>query len=1215
MKKILSGLLIVLGLVAFALAVWFGGPLIGVAGVFPLAAIWSRLLMIGLVWGAVGLYYLIRWRRARRAERALEAAIAPEGPVGDGEVLGEKLHEALAVLRRSSGSSAYLYELPWYVIIGPPGAGKTTALLNSGLRFPLADTSGGALAGAGGTRYCDWWFSEEAVLIDTAGRYTTQDSDAEADRESWMAFLDLLKRHRPRQPVNGVILAISLEDLLAGDEAALEAHATAIRDRLLELQEVFRIEVPVYVLFTKADLIAGFTEFFGAFSASRRQKVWGATFRPANRREPTLPLVAQEYDALLARLSAEVTDRLNEEPDGVARIAIFGFPAQVAMLKDRVLGLLTGVFGSSRYRVNATLRGFYFASGTQEGTPIDQVLGAMDRSFGDMAGLAGAGVSGRGRSYFLHDLLRKVIFAEAGWVSQDARAVRRERALRYGVFALVLIAGGALAALWGTSFYRNYKLVRDAEAEMNRYRAEARLELEATEIADPDLGPVLPLLRTLATLPLGHAAQDIGGGLLEGAGLSQRSAIRAATRAAYRDGLERHLRPRLILHVETRIAEDITNNDLLSLYESLKVYKLLGHAAPAPDDAFITAWFADEWARDPAYRGAGPMRELRAEMEAHLWAMLEMSATQSRARVDLNGALVERAERILSLMNLEDQAWLLVMGAGGPQDIAPFNLGQRAGPDAELAFETLDGRALDEVEVPATFTYAGFHQYFLPRLAEVATKLETQQWVLGARAEAADVSGELLRLGPAIMNRYALEFTRAWTAALDNIRLRPMAAGAPQFLALNAVSDPRQSPILKLVEAVNNETRLTAGFAEEGGFGAGLGNLAEGEGAEIAGMVGEQVMRRIRERASGMSRIGFDVLEQRRRSSNRAGAQGAQGGGGPAAEAPLPGANVEAQFGRWHDLVIDLPEGRPVDVLLKDLQNIYRLMLTSTAGAGQIPATLGQELATQSALLTRHATRLPPQLARMIQQASEEFAGNAANTSLAALNERLNTEVSQVCEALVPNSYPFDGRANRDLPMAEFTRLFAPGGVIDRFFKTELVQHADISGAEWRWKPDSRLGSQMSLATLAQFQRAAAIRDAYFPGGSALPGFDITIRQTALHPDADVALLEINGQVITTQQSGSLAQSLFWPSGGGSGSASVQLSPEMPGREAALQVAPGPWALMRLVNVGKPRPSGSAVNIRLDVGGRYVAYNINTASSGNPFFLRELWDFRCPRGL
>ena len=1210
MKRILRPLLIILGLVAFALAVWFGGPLVGIADVYILAGVWSRLLLIVLVWGTVGLFYLIRWLRRRRAEKALEEAIVPEGPTGDGEVLGEKLQEALSVLRRSSGSSAYLYELPWYVIIGPPGAGKTTALLNSGIQFPLADSGGGAMPGSGGTRYCDWWFAEEAVLIDTAGRYTTHDSDAEADRESWMSFLDMLKKNRPRQPVNGVIVAISLEDILQGDADSLATHAAAIRDRLMELYEVFRVEVPVYVLFTKADLVAGFTEFFGSFSASRRQKVWGATFRPASRKEPTLPYAGAEFDALLSRLSAEVTDRMNEEPDGVARIAIFGFPAQVAMLRDRVLSLLDGVFGSTRYKVNAVLRGFYFTSGTQEGTPIDQVLGAMERSFGDMTA-AGAGASGRGKSFFLHDLLRKVIFAEAGWVSQDSRAVRREGFLRYGTIALLVIGALVLSGLWGNSLYRNHNLVRGAEAAVAQYSDEARLELEQAEIADADLTPVLPLLRNLSTLPTGYAEPEDAGTWQDGFGLSQRDALGGAAQAAYRDGLERHLRPRLILHVENRIADDIRTNDLLSLYEALKVYKLLGHAAPAPDDPFIVAWFVDEWSRDPAYRGAGPMRELRQEMEAHLWAMLDLSATQSQARVDLNGALVARAEQILSLMNLEDQAWLLVMGGGGPQEADPFNIGLRAGPDAKLVFETLDGRTLDELTVSAAFTYAGFHEYFLPRLADVATKLETEQWVLGARAEAADVSGELQRLGPAMMNRYALEFTKAWNAALDNLQLRPMAAGAPQFLALNAASDPRQSPILQLVEAINRETRLTAGFSEEGGFGAGMGQL-EGEGAEVAGMVGEEVMRRMRDRASGMSRIGFDVLSNRR-TQNRASSDGQ--GDGQGAAAPLPGANVEAQFRRWHDLTEDLPEGRPVDVLLADLQNIYRLLLTSTAGAGQAPANLGQELSTQAALLTRHISRLPPQLARMIQQAADEFAGDAANTTLAALNEKLNNEVTQVCEALIPDSYPFDGRANRDLPVAEFARLFSPGGVIDGFFKQELLPHANIGSEDWEWKSDSPLGSQMSPATLAQFQRAAAIRDAYFPAGNSIPGFDVTIRQTALHPDADAALLEINGQVITTQQSGSLAQSLFWPAGGGGGSASVQLSPELRGRESEKRVAPGPWALMRLINSGRPRPSGSSVNIRLDVGGRYVAYNINAAASKNPFFLRELWDFRCPRGL
>ncbi|MDD7971940.1 type VI secretion system membrane subunit TssM [Roseinatronobacter alkalisoli] len=1212
MKRILRILLIVLALAAFAAAVWFAGPLLGFAERYPLSTVWARLLTIGLVWGAVGLYYGIRFWRARRAEKALEEAIIPAGPVGDGEVLGEKMQEALAVLRRSAGSSSYLYELPWYVIIGPPGAGKTTALLNSGVHFPLADKTGGAMPGAGGTRYCDWWFAEEAVLIDTAGRYTTQDSDEEADRESWVAFLDLLKRQRPRQPVNGVIVALSLEDLLTGTPETLEAHARAIRDRLMELYEVFRIEVPVYFLFTKADLIAGFDEFFGSFSASRRQKVWGTTFRPAKRNDPVLPLVSAEFDALVARLSAEVTDRMQEEPNGVLRIAIFGFPAQVAMLKDKLEQVLEGVFGTTRYKVNATLRGFYFTSGTQEGTPIDQILGAMERSFG---GAVGAGASGKGKSYFLHDLLRKVIFQEAGWVSQDRRAVRREGVLRYGTMALIL--GGAiwLAAIWGNSFYQNYRLIGMAQAEISRYEALARPELDRNEIDSTDLSEIAPLLQALRELPLGYVDPEADTvGILERFGLSQRAALAASARAAYRDGLERMLRPRLILQLEERIAQDISQNNLLSLYEALKLYKLLGHAAPRPDDGFVVAWITSDWAEDPALRGSGPFRALRDELEAHLWAMLDLSATQSRARVELNGALVARAEQILSLMNLEDQAWLLVMGAGGPQDLEPFNLGLRAGPDADLVFETLDGQRLDELIVPAIYTHPGFHQYFLPRLAEVATKLESEQWVLGARAEAADVSGELRRLGAPIMNRYALEFTRAWNAVLDNVQLRPLSADSPQFLALNAASDLRQSPILKLTEELSRTTQLTRGFDEEGGFGAGLGQLAEGVGGEraqaAAGVVGSELLRRAQERATGLGQIGFDVLRSQR-SESRAGA-GATAGTRP--EEALPGANVEAQFGRWHDLVEDTGDTRPIEVLLRDLQEIYRLLLTSTAGAGQVPPSLGQDLATQSALLTRHASRMPPQLSRMILQASEEFAGGAADTTLAALNDRLNREVTQVCESLVPDSYPFSGQSNRDLPPSEFARLFASGGVFDRFFNEALAPHADLSGDDWVWRSDSRLGAQMSPATLMQFQRADAIREAFFPGGSAIPGFDVTIRQTALHPEADIALLEVNGQQIVTQQQGSLPQTLFWPAAGG-GSAAVQLGPELIGRESVLRVQNGPWALMRLINQGRPRAAGSSVNIRLDVGGRYVAYTVTSATTRNPFFLRELWDFRCPRGL
>jgi type VI secretion system protein ImpL len=312
------------------------------------------------------------------------------------------------------GKGREVEELPWYVIIGAPGSGKTTALLNSGLRLPLytGNDASPSIPGVGGTRNCDWWFTDEAVLLDTAGRYTTQDSDRKADAAAWLGFLGLLKQFRPKRPLNGALVTVSVMDLLLWTKAERARYAGHVRMRLAEMVAALETRFPVYVLVTKVDLLAGFVEFFGDMDATARAQVWGTTFAldvdPATIAGP----YTKDFAALEERLGAEMLARLHEEPDLQRRALIYRFPQQFHSMGALVGEFLALAFGTRIDEQPLWLRGAYYSSGTQEGNPIDRVLVALARSFRlDRAAVKGP--AGTGKSFFLTRLLREVVFSEA----------------------------------------------------------------------------------------------------------------------------------------------------------------------------------------------------------------------------------------------------------------------------------------------------------------------------------------------------------------------------------------------------------------------------------------------------------------------------------------------------------------------------------------------------------------------------------------------------------------------------------------------------------------------------------------------------------------------------------------------------------------------------------------------------------------------------------
>lgn len=377
------------------------------------------------------------WRvlEARRQGGELFARLAKAGTQADAETpasgelsalrAGFEKAAALAAattFQGPDGKPRHVHELPWFVIIGAPGSGKTTALVNSGLGFPLPLAEGNhAVQGVGGTRNCEWWFSDEAVLLDTAGRYTTQDSNRAADAAVWFGFLALLKQFRPHLPLNGVLVTVSASDLMLWDKKEHSRYAAHVRMRLEELHAALGVRIPVYLLVTKTDLIAGFTEFFDALDAAGRAQIWGTTFEHGA--EPAPEELARRYEkdfsALEQHLHSEMLDRLHEERDLQRRAAIYRFPQQFHVIGPLLREFLGVAFNYRQDHQAPMLRGIYFTSGTQQGSPIDRVLGAIARSF-NLSRDTLAAPTGAGRGYFLGALLRDLVFREMGLAATAA---------------------------------------------------------------------------------------------------------------------------------------------------------------------------------------------------------------------------------------------------------------------------------------------------------------------------------------------------------------------------------------------------------------------------------------------------------------------------------------------------------------------------------------------------------------------------------------------------------------------------------------------------------------------------------------------------------------------------------------------------------------------------------------------------------------------------
>jgi len=578
---------------------------------------------------------------------------------------------------------------------------------------------------------------------------------------------------------------IAMEQSYAMLNAEMDIAATR-----REVQEVLEIDVPVYVIFTKVDLIAGFRERFGRLTPQDRQVIWGHTFQTQDRHDATATRVGQAFDGLLGRLTDSTVTEVAMDPDGARRIAGFAFPTQMALLKPKAERFLASVFaGPARTtRRRAVLRGFYFASGTQEGTPFDQILGVLTHDRG--ADSPRGGVDGRhGKSYFLHDLLTRVVFAEKDWVSHDLhRSTLRRRLQRAGLAMVVAVTGVTMAGV-AVSYWTSATLVAEAESAAAGYFAEARNALAEPVIADDDPRPVLAFLDSLRALPGVETPPERQWPRF---GLDRHEVVAAATTQAYGDGMERLLRPRLMLSLEDMLLRDLAagpaHPDPGAMFQRLMAYLHLSKhpASSSQGDAALLLVLTRHWRADGTDRSA-------AALWPHVQAMLALDDA-GKAGVSADAALVADVRALLGNLPLAVQVVALLDIRAFADGVVDLVFVDDIGEAADL-FRSTNGGALGAVFVPGLFTDSGARHMMPGAMGDAAEIWRAGRWVMGDGGVPASVVEQLAGLDDAVQQAYWHAAARAWASLFQTLALQPITPDARGVARLGRLGDPAASPL------------------------------------------------------------------------------------------------------------------------------------------------------------------------------------------------------------------------------------------------------------------------------------------------------------------------------------------------------------------------------------------------------------------------------------
>ena len=1168
-----------------SLLVIYLGPQYGIGPAY-------QIIMIGLILLTLPFVLVIDgWRRRRERRRDEAAAAAGEegepkktrrgktkeqvAPARAYEDLTRGAEEAVQWLRGTklgavadaTGEADAAYALPWFVVAGPPASGKTSLVLSSGLNFQTLPSQRHAehrLVRA--TRNCDWRVTDSAVFLDTSGRYQIEG----ANGEEWGALAETIKRYRGRRALDGFVVAVSAEWAAGAGEAEIEQQAKTLRAHLDDMARRTGVRFPVYLVWTHADAVEGFAQFFAPMSRAERGEVWGATFSL----EQALAggasgLLDVEFDALYEALTRQRLTRLGAAGSPSEQLGVFKFPSRVNEAREALTLFTSALFRPNPFSESPLLRGFYFTANVADARPATTAAAASRPA-----------VSTRtvGEGFFAERLFKDVLLRDKDLAAALQPPPRRPHRLRIAALSAAAVLGVFLLTCLAVSYFGNLRLIAETRERALRVEERTRLnlnrELGEQELLEArlDIESIERLRETVAALD-GHERE--GAPLSLRFGLYAGSRINPQARAVYFEALtQRYFKPALAaLEKDLRAfasgstpapaaatsaplpaAEGAAPSEEETLgrhYDLLKAYLMLTSEPARVEPTFLAAQLNDYWRA-----AAPPDMEFVSRQQLDFYAQQSNRPGAPRAKADEK--LVAQARARLAAYPAVNRYYKRVtteIDARTQQVTLASILAGRGG-----------GVLSGSYTVPGSYTVEGFRQHVSPAFKSASEEISKDDWVMGAAKAGGAGAGEA-NTGK-LWSLYFRDYTDHWRRFLRGASVMRFRTKDDAVRALGALT-ATDSPVELVVEAVARNTDLSAAPQTAGFFDWVKSFFRRNRAHDTGGNSEvEREFRPLIEFASAARSKDAVAVSQYRAALQQV-------------LDPLENSSPD-QHSQTARLILT---GKDDINLQKSEQAVARLLDNFRTAAGRDASDLlKQPLGNLRAMLY----------------------GGGYDEIVKEWRDQLYP-VTQRLEA----GYPFTGAGVSSV--SDLARFLNPtDGQLTDFFNRRLASSFDDAQGQWKTKEAGAF--KFSDEFVSYLNHSRRLRDALFPAGGKEPqvSYDVTLQPVA---GSDV-LLEIDGARVESRGSSPASAKFSFPARAG-GSSGVLIKVIDSGGQAHEKTFPGEWGLFKMLQAGGANsPSAdNSYDIVLGVGPATVRAKLRPSSAVSPFDRTLFTNLRAPRDV